>query len=71
LVAHTCDLGNDHLNDQLAKNRAEMARFYMISRGISSRRLTDVPMGKKLPVYPNTDEYNRRRNRSVVFQVVD
>jgi outer membrane protein OmpA-like peptidoglycan-associated protein len=71
LVAHTCDLGNDKLNDQLSGNRAEMARFYMISQGINARRLEDVLMGKKFPTYPNTDEYNRSRNRRVDFQVVD
>jgi outer membrane protein OmpA-like peptidoglycan-associated protein len=70
LVAHTCDLGSDNLNDRLSKNRAEIARFYMISQGVSSRRLTDVPMGKKFPVYPNTNEYNRSLNRSVIFLVV-
>jgi outer membrane protein OmpA-like peptidoglycan-associated protein len=71
LVAHTCDLGSDELNDQLSKNRAEMARFYMISRGINSRRLIVMPMGKRLPSHPNTDEYNRSRNRSVDFIVVE
>ena len=71
LIAHTCDIGDDKLNDQLSKNRAEMARFYMISQGISATRLQDVPMGKKFPTYPNTDEYNRSQNRRVDFKVAN
>jgi outer membrane protein OmpA-like peptidoglycan-associated protein len=70
LVAHTCDIGDDKLNDQLSKNRAEMTRFYMISQGISPARLQDVPMGKKFPAYPNTDEY-RSYNRRVDFRVAN
>ena len=71
LVGHTCDIGKDGYNDELSFRRSEVARLYLISHGISSRRLIDVPMGKKYPTYPNTTEYYKSLNRRVDFRVAE
>jgi outer membrane protein OmpA-like peptidoglycan-associated protein len=71
LVGHTCDLGKDGYNDELSFRRSDVARLYLISHGISSRRLIDIPMGEKYPSYPNTTEYYRSLNRRVNFRVAE
>jgi outer membrane protein OmpA-like peptidoglycan-associated protein len=71
LVAHNCTLIKDELNDLLSENQIEMARFYMISQGISSHRLTNVLIDKKFSTYPNTTEYNSNHNKCVGFIVME
>jgi outer membrane protein OmpA-like peptidoglycan-associated protein len=68
LVGHTCDLGSTLHNDELSRNRATEARFYMISKGVKPSRIEIVPMGKHYPNYPNTTEESRRMNRRVDFK---
>ena len=67
LVGHTCDLGTNPHNDELSRNRAMSARFYMISKGIKPSRIEIVPMGKHHPTYPNNTEESRKLNRRVDF----
>jgi outer membrane protein OmpA-like peptidoglycan-associated protein len=71
LVGHTCDIGGENLNMTLSKNRANMARLYMISQGISSVRLQEVPMGKIMPTYSNATENSKSMNRRVDFKVAE
>ena len=63
IIAHTCDLGTSIHNDELSRNRALAARFYMINKGIAPSRIEIIPMGKHYPMYPNTTEDSRRLNR--------
>jgi outer membrane protein OmpA-like peptidoglycan-associated protein len=71
LVAHTCNLIKDELNDQFSESQIEMARFYMISQGVSSHRLTNVLIDKKSASSSNTTEYNSSHNRCVGFTVME
>ncbi len=67
VIGHTCDLGNNPLNDKLAFNRAEAARYYLIRKGIKASRITTIAKGKDDPAVPNTTEKNRELNRMVEF----
>jgi outer membrane protein OmpA-like peptidoglycan-associated protein len=63
VIGHTCDLASDPYNDKLSLRRAEAARNYIISKGIDSKRIEVVPLGKKDPSYPNLSEDLRKMNR--------
>jgi outer membrane protein OmpA-like peptidoglycan-associated protein len=71
LVGHTCDIGSENLNMTLSKNRANIARLYMITQGIGSMRLQDVPMGKIMPTFSNATEDSKSMNRRVDFKVAE
>jgi outer membrane protein OmpA-like peptidoglycan-associated protein len=67
LVAHKCNLIKDELHNQLSKNQVEMARFYIISQGISSHRLIDPNSSTS----SDTTEYSSSHNRCVGFTVME
>ena len=67
VFGHTCDLGGESLNDKLAFNRAQAARYYIIRQGIKPSRITVISEGKRFPNNPNTNENNRKLNRRVDF----
>ncbi len=65
LVGHTCDLGNDAINNPLSERRAASVKRMLVSRGIESDRITVVGVGSKEPICPNTSDENRSKNRRV------
>ncbi len=67
IVGHTCDLGSASHNDELSRNRAMAARYYMIRKGIKPARIEVIPMGIFYPSHPNDTEDHRRLNRRVDF----
>ena len=67
LEGHTDDLGSDEYNYQLGLDRANAAKDYLVSKGISAGRLAVSSKGKTQPVVPNTDNSNRFKNRRVEF----
>ena len=70
IFGNTCDIGNDSYNFQLGYKRAEVARDYMLSKGISKDRLKISTMSKFEPQLPNTNEENRTHNRRDDFKPV-
>jgi outer membrane protein OmpA-like peptidoglycan-associated protein len=70
IYGNTCDLGNDTYNIKLGKKRAEVARNYLINKGISAERLESGTLSKYQPEKPNTDEPNRMHNRRDDFKPV-
>jgi outer membrane protein OmpA-like peptidoglycan-associated protein len=70
IFGNTCDVGNDIYNIKLGRKRAEVARNYLISKGISVHRLESGSMSKYQPEKPNTDESNRMHNRRDDFKPV-
>ena len=70
IYGHTCELGTDKVNEQVGLHRAQNAKIYMISKGISDKRIVGVASKRDSePVVPNTSEANRRKNRRVVLIV--
>jgi outer membrane protein OmpA-like peptidoglycan-associated protein len=70
IYGHTCDLGTPETNEKVGLGRAEKAKEYMISKGISEKRIAGI--ASKLdrePLVPNTSEENRKKNRRVEIVV--
>jgi outer membrane protein OmpA-like peptidoglycan-associated protein len=70
IFGNTCDIGNDPYNFQLGYKRAEAARDYMLSKGISKERLQISTLSKFEPEMPNTNEENRMHNRRDDFKPI-
>ncbi|GHT25492.1 hypothetical protein AGMMS4957_20390 [Bacteroidia bacterium] len=72
IEGHTCDIGTDERNMELGHERAEIVAEYMLEKGIPATVITEVVSKSSTePLFPNTNEENRRRNRRTVIVVVD
>lgn len=65
IVGHTDNTGSDAINDPLSVNRAQSARDYLVSRGVSSRRISIDGRGSREPIADNATEAGRARNRRI------
>jgi outer membrane protein OmpA-like peptidoglycan-associated protein len=63
ITGHTCDLGTDALNLRIGQERADLAKDYLVEKGIAPLRITTFSKGEAEPLFPNTSEENRRKNR--------
>jgi outer membrane protein OmpA-like peptidoglycan-associated protein len=70
IFGNTCDIGNDSYNFKLGYKRAEIAKDYLLSRGISADRLQISTQAKFDPELPNTSETNRTHNRRDDFKPI-
>lgn len=68
-IGHTCDTGTDEVNLRVGLKRAEVAKDYLIGKGISAERIGVESKGDSEPVVPNTNEKNRKQNRRVEIVV--
>jgi outer membrane protein OmpA-like peptidoglycan-associated protein/tetratricopeptide (TPR) repeat protein len=76
VVGHTDANGTAVYNRKLSVGRAREVVEYLISQGVSPRRLEAVGLGEEYPVSTNLvngvdDPEGRRRNRRVEFLIVD
>ena len=67
IEGHTCDIGTNEYNLALGERRANSAKTYLESMGISSDRISTISYGEERPLVPNTDEANRSKNRRDEF----
>ena len=67
IIGHTDSLGTDAYNLQLSTQRAESAKAYLVSKGISGERLKTTGRGENQPVATNETEEGRSDNRRVAF----
>ncbi len=65
IVGHTDNTGSDAINNPLSVNRAQSARDYLVSRGVSSRRISIDGRGSREPIADNATEAGRSRNRRI------
>ncbi len=66
---YTDDRGNAAANQTLSENRARTCANYLISKGISSRRIASQGYGETNPVATNDTPEGRRMNRRVEFDL--
>jgi outer membrane protein OmpA-like peptidoglycan-associated protein len=69
ITGHTCDIGTQAYNMGLGKRRAESARTYLKTNGLSPDCLEVVSKGESEPAVANTSEENRQRNRRVTIDM--
>ncbi len=67
IEGHTDSQGATTSNQVLSQNRANAVKAYLISKGISSSRLTAIGYGENRPVADNNTSEGRLQNRRVVF----
>lgn len=65
IVGHTDSTGSDAINDPLSVNRAQSARDHLVSRGVSSSRISIDGRGSREPIADNATEAGRARNRRI------
>lgn len=71
ITAHTDDIGSDEANMQLAQDRADVVRRYLLDKGVDGTRINASSMGERQPVASNQNEEGRSKNRRVEFTVLD
>lgn len=62
---HTDSEGDDEYNRKLSQERAQAVRDYLVSKGVSSSRLTAKGYGESHPVADNGTAEGRAKNRRV------
>ena len=67
---HTDNVGNDALNLELSKARADSVFEYIIARGIDARRVLTEGFGETRPIDTNTTTAGKARNRRVEFHIL-
>ena len=65
---NTCNLGTAEYNLALGDRRANSAKKYLVGLGVNGERLSTISFGLEKPIAPNTDEYNRSKNRRDEFR---
>ena len=69
VVGHTDLVGNDQVNDALAKKRAQAVQAVLVGRGIGADNIVAVGRGKREPAVPTADGVAEPRNRRVEIVV--
>ncbi|HEY1040300.1 MAG TPA: OmpA family protein [Bacteroidia bacterium] len=65
IEGHTDNVGEDDYNLTLSQKRTESVRDYLISKGISSSRLSAIGYGETRPVADNKTAKGKAKNRRV------
>jgi len=75
LIGHTDSKGSDDYNIALARKRAEIAKLFLVNRGINDKRIKVTSMGERRPVALNSNPdgtdnpEGRKFNRRVEFRI--
>ena len=71
IVGHTDSSGSDAVNNPLSMDRANAARNYLMSRGVSAQRIATDGRGSREPVADNSSAQGRAKNRRVEIYVAE
>ncbi len=69
IVGHTDNKGSQSYNLPLSEKRAQSVKEYLVSKGISSSRLTSTGKGLLEPIADNTTDAGRAQNRRVEIAI--
>lgn len=70
LAGYTDNRGSAVLNLQLSQDRVDKVKDYLVSKGISKKRISGKGYGSAHPIASNDTEESRRLNRRVEFTIV-
>jgi outer membrane protein OmpA-like peptidoglycan-associated protein len=70
LSGHTDNTGSSKLNIELSQKRSNTVKEYMVSKGISDKRLESRGYGGSKPISSNKSEATRKLNRRVEFTII-
>jgi outer membrane protein OmpA-like peptidoglycan-associated protein len=66
---HTDNTGTEKHNQELSERRATAVKNYLITRGVSSPKITSLGFGMTMPVAPNSTPEGRAENRRVEIEI--
>lgn len=69
VTGHTDSAGDEGINRQISRARAESVVTYLVDRGIAARRLQSAGAGSEAPRLPEDSQWARRLNRRVEFSL--
>ena len=67
---YTDSTGSEASNLRLSEDRANNVRNYLVSNGVSARRITAMGFGEQFPLASNASEAGRQQNRRVEIEIV-
>ncbi|MBO7439478.1 MAG: OmpA family protein, partial [Bacteroidales bacterium] len=71
VTGHTCNIGSLDQNMRLGQKRAEAFKAELVKRGVNSDRISCDSKAYLEPLFPNTTEANREKNRRVEFTLTE
>ena len=69
LAGHTDNQGDQKLNLNLSEQRVMSVKQYLVTKGISEKRISGKGYGSSKPIADNSKEETRRLNRRVEFTI--
>jgi len=70
IEGHCDERGSDEYNLALGEKRAQAARDYLISLGVSADRLSTISYGEEMPLDPASNEEAWAKNRRAEFKAI-
>jgi len=70
IIGHTDNIGDGDALVELSYQRADAVKMFLVQNGIDASRIKTLGVGAADPLYPNTTEMNRERNRRVEIKVL-
>lgn len=70
IIGHTDNIGDGEALVELSNQRAEAVKIFLVRNGIAESRIHTFGVGAADPLYENTTESNRERNRRVEIIVL-
>ena len=71
LKGHTDNTGDPEINIKLSEERVNAVKDYILSKGISTHRVSGRGYGGTQPIASNKSEETRKLNRRVEFEVIE
>ena len=71
IQVHTDNRGTSVANSTLSKNRAEVIKLYLISKGIRAGRITALGLGSEFPIADNSTDEGRAKNQRVEIRRIE
>lgn len=69
ITGYTDSKGSNNTNIRLGQERADFAKSYLVSNGISENKITTASKGKANPIATNETEEGRAKNRRTVISI--
>jgi outer membrane protein OmpA-like peptidoglycan-associated protein len=70
ISGHTDNVGSKKFNETLSRARAKSCVDYLVEQGVVESRLQYKGYGFQFPIFPNTTEEGRAKNRRVEFKII-
>lgn len=70
LRGHTDSAGDDEANLVLSENRAKNVMQYLLNKGVSADRLSNVGFGESMPIETNDTAEGKKQNRRTELRII-